>query len=345
LNPTSRDASHRKFAVHGLAVDLTNQSPLLEEPLTHALWPFQVDTLPDGIPCTAGSVRPYEAAEVMRHLSPSAVPVATPGQLLELYQEGERFWLVDDRWGLCEINVMKGTWRSWILPRPTLDAVRVAEMAVLWPMAQLLRPKGLFLIPAAAAARGDFGLLILSPLNLEGELRALIRAGYNLIGQRWTAVREDGGRIELLGMPGQVERDASPRLPGGAGGPQPQRWVDLTGEFPGTQRQHAFCDAVIVVEPGRRPTAHVNAVAAQRATDTIRRAWPITELHPFRKHGQLSHKLGQSCRSWQAQLSRRPEDLLVLLDSIRSPACTALIAAPSASFSAAPASGSLKLAM
>jgi len=344
LNP--RDPSHRKFAVHGLAVDLTNQVPILEEAIDHALGSFAEDLLPDGITCAGGAIRRYDGNEVMRHLSPSAVPVATPGQLLELYQEGERFWLVDDRWGLCEINVLKGTWRSWILPRPTLDPVRVTEMAVMWPIAQLLRPKGLYLIPAVAAVRGGFGLLILSPLNLEGELRALIRAGYNLIGQRWTAVREDGGRIELLGMPGQVEREAAPRLPGHGGhAGQPERWVDLTREHCGIQQQHAFCDAVLVVEPGRRPTAHVNAVAAQRATDTIRRAWPITELHPFRKHGQLSHKLGQSCRCWQAQLSRRADDLLVLLDSIRSPACTALVSAASAALAPAPASGALKLAM
>jgi len=242
-----------------------------------------------------------------------------------------------DRWGLCEINVLKSTWRSWILPHPTLDPVRVAEMAVLWPMAQLLRPKGLYLIPAASVSRGGFGLLVLSPFNIEGELRALIHAGYNVVGQRWTAVREDAGRIELLQMPGQIERESSPRVRDATLGPA-SRWVDLTSEHCGIVQPHAYCDAVLVVEPGRRPTAHVNEVADQRATDAIRRAWPITELHPFRKHGQLPMKLAQSCRTWQAQLSRRSDDLLVLLDSIRSPACTAMITLPSsASLSAPPA--------
>jgi hypothetical protein len=262
--------------------------------------------------------------------------VATPGQLLELYQEGERFWLVDDRWGLCEINVMKGTWRSWVLPHPTLDPVRVAEMAVLWPLAQLLRPKGLYLIPAASVARGGSGLLLLSPFNIEGELRSLIRAGYSLIGQRWTAIRPDGGRIDLLQMPGQIEREASPRLRDANMGPA-SRWVDLTSEYCGIMQAHAFCDSVLIVEPSRRPNAHVTEVSGQRATDTIRRGWPITELHPFRKHGQLPMRLGQACRSWQVQLSRRPDDLLVLIDSIRSPACTAMITLPSMGLSAAPA--------
>jgi hypothetical protein len=337
--------THRKYAVHGLAVELACDVPLIEEQAQLWLWPFAVDALPEGISCTGGIVRPYDAAEVMRHLSPGAVPVATPGQLLELYQEGERFWVVDDRWGLCEINILKGTWRSWVLPQPTLDPVRVAEMAVLWPMAQLLRAKGLYLLPAVSAARGGFGLLILSPFNLEGELRALIHAGYSLVGQRWTAVREDGGRIELLQMPGQIERESSPRLRDANLGPAP-RWVDLTSEYCGVVRAHAFCDAVLVVEPGRRPNAHVTEVSGQRATDAIRRSWPITELHPFRRQGQLAMKLGQACRCWESQFSRRPDDLLLLLDSIRAPVCTALVTLPkSAGLSAAPGVAAVRAAM
>jgi hypothetical protein len=340
-----RTATHRKFAVHGLAVELVCEVPFLDEFNVQWLYPFEADALPDGFTCTGGSIRPYEQAEVMRCLSPSAVPVATPGQMIELYQEGERFWLVDDRWGLCEINVMKGTWRSWILPRPTLDPVRVAEMAVLWPIAQLLRPRGLYLLPAAAVARGGFGMLILSPFNLEGELRALIGAGYDVIGQRWVAVREEAGRIELLQMPGQIEREASPRLRDASLGPA-SRWVDLTSEYCGIARPQAYCDAVMVVEPGRRPTAHVTEVAEQRATDAIRRSWPITELHPFRKYGQLPMKLSAGARCWQAQLSRRADDLLVLVESMRGPQCTAIITLPTGASIGSPGVGpTLRMAM
>jgi hypothetical protein len=337
-------ATRRKYAVHGLAVDLVSEVPLVQQEAEAWLWPFVADVLPEGISCTSGQVLAFDAADVMRHVSSTAVPMSTPGQLLELYQEGERFWLVDDRWGLCEINVMKGTWRSWILPHPTLDPVRVAEMAVLWPMAQLLRPKGLCLIPAASVARGGFAAMILSPFNLEGELRALIQAGYNVIGQRWTAVREDGGRIELLQMPGQIERETSPRLHDPTLGPA-SRWVDLASEYCGVVRPHAFCDAVLVVEPGRRPQAHVTEIAAQRATDAIRRAWPITELHPFRKHGQLPAKLSADCRCWQGQFSRRPEDLLVLLDSMRGPVCTTTVKLPTSAALSAPGTTGLRLAM
>jgi hypothetical protein len=304
-----------------LAVEIESELPLIDEGADVWLWPFETDVLPERVSCTSGSVRRYDGDEVMRHLSPTATWVSTPGQLLELYQEGERFWLVDDRWGLCEINVLKGAFRSWVLPRPTLDAARVAELAVLWPMAQLLRHKGLYLLPAVSAARGDFGMLMLCPFNLEGELRALIQAGYEVVGQRWTAVREEGGRIELLRMPGRIEREASPRLRGessaGAGAGAGPRWVDLTDEYPGVVRHSAFCDAVLVVEPGRRPGAHATELSGQRAGDQLRRAWPITELHPFRRQGQLAMKLAAMSGCWQAQLSRRPEDLLVLLDSLR----------------------------
>lgn len=337
-------ATRRKYAVHGLAVDLLSEVPLVQQEAEAWLWPFAADVLPEGISCTSGQVLEFDAADVMRHVSSGAVPMSTPGQLLELYQEGERFWLVDDRWGLCEINVMKGTWRSWILPHPTLDPVRVAEMAVLWPMAQLLRPKGLYLLPAVAVARGGFAVMILSPFNLEGELRALIQAGYNVIGQRWTAVREDGGRIELLQVPGQIERETSPRLHDPTLGPA-SRWVDLASEYCGVVRPHAFCDAVLVVEPGRRPNAHVTEVAAQRATDAIRRAWPITELHPFRKYGQLPAKLSAECRCWQGQFSRQPKDLLVLLDSMRAPACAATVKLPTSAALSAPGVAGLRLAM
>jgi hypothetical protein len=335
-----RVITHRKFAVHGLAVELVCEVPWLDEQAGQWLEPFEADVLPDGVSCTTGQVRRYEQGEVMRHLSPSAVPVATAGQqLLELYQEGERFWLVDDRWGLCEINVMRGSWRSWILPQPTLDPVRVAEAALLWPMAQLLRPKGLYLLPGVAVARGSFGLLLLAPFNLEGELRALIEAGYSVVGQRWVALREDGGRIELLAMPGQIEREASPRLRDASLGPA-SRWVDLTSEYSRVVRPHAFCDAVVVVDASRRPTAHVTEVAEQRATDVIRRSWPITELHPFRKYGQLPLKLSHACRCWSAQLSRRPADLLVLIESIRSPECKAMVTLPAgARLSAPPGAG------
>jgi len=318
-------------------VALASDHSAIEAGVRRVLWPFEAEPAGAAGGNISGVIRRYDQTEVLRCLSPQAIPVATPGMSVELYQEGERFWLVDDRWGLCELNVMRGTWRSWVLPRPTLDLFRVMEMAVIWPMAQLLRPRGLYLIPAASVARSGSGVLILSPMNLEAELRTLIRAGYNLVGQRWSALREsaDGG-IDLLAFPGQIEREASPRLREGAAEDSPSRWVDLTSEHCGVEQASAPCHAVAVIEPSRRPTAHVAEVTSQRAADLLRRAWPIAELHPFRKHGQLSLKLSQRARCGQVQLSRRPEDFLVMLETVRGPAPGSIVTMSAAGLSSPP---------
>jgi hypothetical protein len=51
-------------------------------------------------------------------------------------------------------------------------------------------------------------------------------------------------------------------------------------------------------------------------------------------------KLSHGSRCWSAQLSRRPEDLLVLLESIRAPECTAMVRLPaSARLSTPPQAG------
>ncbi|HSI36241.1 MAG TPA: hypothetical protein VK986_21840, partial [Tepidisphaeraceae bacterium] len=264
------------LSVHGLAVDVACDIPAVLDEVRRVLWGFEADVAAGGPGVTSGQIRPYAQAEVVRSLSATAVPLATPGarggHAFELYQEGERFWLVDDRWGLCEINVMRGTWRSWVLPRPTLDPFRVMELAVLWPMAQLLRPRGLFLLPAVSVARSGSGVLILSPLNLEAELRTLIRAGFGVIGQRWSAARETPtGGIELLAFPGQIEREATARLREDGAGPDVEsRWVDLTAEQDGVACASSPCGAVAVIEPSRRPSAHVSEVTSQRAADLLR---------------------------------------------------------------------------
>jgi hypothetical protein len=42
---------------------------------------------------------------------------------------------------MAEMNLLKGTWRSWILPSATLDPLALRRAAVVWPMAQLLRAR------------------------------------------------------------------------------------------------------------------------------------------------------------------------------------------------------------
>jgi hypothetical protein len=280
-----------RFAVHGPAVEVECFVPWLGPQVRRLLGPFAVADWPQGFVRVHGVVRPYEESDVMRHLSPAARPLPPTHDLLELYEDGERFWVVDERWGMGEINFLKGQWRSWLLPRPQSAPAECAEMAVLWPLAQLLRPRGLCLLPAASVERDGWAALLVCPFGVEPELAALQRDGYSVIGRRWTALREEDGRVALL------------HLPDGAGG--------------GRSRNHAFCDAVLVAEPGRRAHATLRELDASSAAAVLRRAWPIAELHPSRRHSALPAKLAHLCRCAGVQLSRDPGEFVRLLDALR----------------------------
>jgi hypothetical protein len=317
--PTDRPAL--KLAVHGAVVEIDNVLPSLRDQIARLLVPFAVQGWPDGFVPVHGTVRPYDEVDVLRHLSPAARALPRSVDLTDFYQDRERFWVVDERWGMAELNFLKGHWRSWVLPRPQFDPVRCAEMAVIWPLAQLLRPRGLYLLPAAAAVRDNFAVLILCPFGIEPELTALARSGYRLISQRWTALREEDGRIAMLHMPGAVRK--SPR-------PQPRRssgegtrheagplWVDLKTAWPHAWQNHAFCDAVLIADPGRRAHTTLKELDPTSAAALLRRAWPITELHPARRHSPIPAKLAQFCRCAELQLSRDPQELIPLLDSFQ----------------------------
>lgn len=321
----AHDPTRSKFALHGAAVEIACAVPSIAHQVGRLFDPFAVAGWPDRFVPTVGVVGPYQQAEVLRHLSPDARPMPDAPELMELYQDGDRFWLVDERWGLVEINMIRGQFRSWILPAPRVDAVRCTEMAVVWPLAQLLRGRGLFLLPAVSAVRDGWAVLILCPFTLEAELVALVRAGYKVIGQRWTAVREEDGRLALLHLPGAIERATGPRLrlrsaartcP--AGGGEDDAWIDLSGEYLGSWQNHAFCDAVLVAEGGRRAVASVRDLGdSAEALAALRRAWPLPELHPQRRQGQLPARIVQQTRVCEFQLSRHPRDLLALLDAVR----------------------------
>ena len=285
----SISAPHR-FRLHGVPIELQG-ADLLGFEVDRLLREFQTDSSSPS--CASlpilGTLRGYRQSEVLMHLSPLAVRVATPGHgigtVMELYQDAERFWLVDDRWGMAEINLMKGTWRSWMLENRTLDDERCAELAVLWPLAQLLRGRGLCLLPAVSVERDGRGVLILSPFDMEAELAVLVRKGYRIIGRRWSCLREEAEKIELLPMPG-------------ASNPTP-------------------CEMVVMIEPSRRPTAHARELSGPYRLDALRRSWPMIELHRARR--QFPLKLAASSRCCSIQLTRAPEDLLVLLDSFCDP--------------------------
>jgi len=304
-----------RLSVHGLAVEVQCEVPALNWPIHRALGEFATPDWPDGFVPVPGQVQPYDESVVMRHLSPAAVAVASADDLMEIYEHEERFWLVDDRWGICEINLLKGNWQSWIVPQPTISPDAVVESAILWPLAQLLRPRGVTLVPAASVSREGFGALIISPFTIEPELTALAAAGWRVIGQRWTALREEDERISLLRMPGRVERVAGPRFRGT--GEHAVDWVDLTEEYPEALSHHGFCDAVIVAEPGRRGSASSKAVKGAGVAALLKRAWPIFDLHVPSRQTYMPLRLAAQCAVVEAQLSRRASDFVNMLDRVR----------------------------
>jgi hypothetical protein len=324
-------ANLQRYSLHGAAIGITSMVKGLAPELGHLLGDFRVPNWPAGSLPISGMVWPYERSHVLKCMSPTAKRVengvGSRDDLLELYEDDERFWLVDDRWGISEINLIKGQWRSWVLPAPQVDTVRVAQMAVMWPLAQLLRARGLYLVPAASVAFGDRSFLMLSPFGLEPELMTLIRAGYRIIGQSWTAIREHEGRFSMMNLPGYVERALPPgmRLTTNGSVPSTPTWVDLMHEFCGAELGHGWCDAVLIIDAVRRGQTNVRPLDRGFAVQILKAAWPIFELHPNRRHGQLPARMGRSVPSFQISLSREPRDLLSLLATLPTPASHAVI--------------------
>jgi hypothetical protein len=291
--------------------------PTLNIGIDAALGEFTVEDWPDGFSPITGSIQPYDQNVVLRHLSPTATPLPDTDSTMEIYEEGERFWIIDDRWGLAEMNLLKGQWQSWILPQPAMPANQIVQQAVLWPLSQVMRAKGLHLVPAISIARDGWSMLICSPINIEPELSAMVRAGYRVIGQQWTALREEDDHIAMLHLPGELQRISAPQIKAGAAVESSHEWLDINSEVPGSVQNHAFCDAVAIISSGRRPLPAMRQINRSAALISLRQAWPITELHPQRRHSPIPGKLANQCRCYETQLSRRPEDFLKLLDQMR----------------------------
>jgi hypothetical protein len=321
LMRASRARRHWRLSAHGAAVEIDCAVPSLYGAVSRWVDFFVEDALPAGFTPATGTVEPYDAAEVVRHLPSDARRLRRRDDSgAEYYELGERFWVVDERWGMAEMNVLKGQWRSWVLPRPKLDPVRCAEAAVIAPMAQVLRARAVHLVPAASVVIDDWAALIVCPYGLGPELSALIKAGYRVVGQRWTALREEDGRVAMLHVPGFVDRpQPGRRLRSTLGQQEP--WVDLHAAANPRRRSfqnHAFADAVLIVEAGRRPRAHLRLVEDDDAAgQLVRQAWPIPALHPQRRLGALPTKLATECACADVRLSRDPRDLIALLRSLR----------------------------
>jgi hypothetical protein len=320
-------AESLRFSVHGLAVEVMSGVPALGAEIQRALGCFEVPEWPAGFVPVQGAVLPYDERDVLRHVSPRAVRFSALDDPLELYAEEERFWVVDERWGMAEINLLKGQWRSWVLPGALVDPAGAAERAVLWPMAQLLRAKGLYMLPAISAVRDGWGVLILSGLGLRAELSTMMRAGYRLVGERWTALREEDGRVAMLHMPAGTSREGS-ALDVGCSMLSVERSLEVSSGTSNVQRDrylmpepyvnHAFCDAVVLVSAVRRTRPRLVELPRAEATSVLRRAWPMPELHPQRRHSPMARLLARRCVVAEARLTQQRHDILWLLESLQS---------------------------
>ncbi|MEM8875235.1 MAG: hypothetical protein AAGD32_13385 [Planctomycetota bacterium] len=306
------------WCVHGMGVEVDCAVPgLREAALTFAEW--AEPALPPGMSIIRGEVLPYDADKVATHLSTNAKPVADAVGFAELWQDPAMpgiYWSIDERWGLGEINLPKRTWRSWVLDHAaenSADLPRLMEQGVLQPMAQLLRTRGLHLMPAASLAVGGWSLLLVCPFNIQPEIARLVDDGFDVIGQRWTALREEDGAVALLGTPAPVEMSRSPR---------PMRMHQPTdgppwSTLPANRVHHAFADAVIVIDAGRRGGCEISPVSAMDAANTIRNAWPLPPLDPHRHAPTLAAKLAECCNVFRVELSREPLEFVGLIDLIR----------------------------
>lgn len=309
-----------RFNIHGLIVEVACSLPGLRQVMGDVLEPLRVAELPAGFQPIEGIVESYDADVVARHISPQAERVSTFGDYAELWRDGERCWLLDDAWGLTEINLLRRSFRSWVLLQTQLNSIRTLDQAVLWPAAQVMQSRGLTMLPAASVAHRGRGVLLVSPFSLEPELAAILDAGHGLIGQRWTAVREEDGRPLLLSMPGRIERAPAPQLRSRAGAilsisPQQAEWVDLAAVAQ-TKCNYSWCDVIFVVEPGRRAVPRITPLTGASATAAIRRAWPMPDVGQANRQAQLATRLGQQCRVYQIELSRDPRAVLRLLDEL-----------------------------
>lgn len=307
--------SRWKLAIHGPVVDLRSTVWALNESIDVLLGQFAVPGWPERFRSINAVVHPFEDSEVLPRLPQNATPIGRTSDSMDVYEDDDRYWIVDDRWGMCEIDISNNTFHSWVVASPKIDALRVAELAVMWPLAQLLRSRGLHLIQAVSAVRDGFAWLMICPFPIEPELTSMISSGYKIIGQRWTALREEDGRVALLQMPGKTERLTMPRMR--VAGDELAAYVDVTSDHPGSRQHHAFCDAVFVVDHGRRPLALMRDVPGSDSAQLVRDAWPISELHAARRANPMPGIVAEHCPVYSLQLSRITKDMLALVNSAR----------------------------
>jgi hypothetical protein len=301
------------FSIHGPAVTLINSCRQLDEQIAFFLDPFALKRSSSEAVEIHGQIRPFDLAEVTRSFSAAADSRRSCDELVEIYSLAERHWIVDERWGVCEIDLLKHRWRSWLLPHPLLDPVPLAEAAVLQPMAQLLRLRAVDLVPAISIERSGWGALVIAPYPISAEISRIVRAGYRVIGQRWTALVRQNGRIALRRVPGVLESPASP----GNSLSRRSAWIDLTRDNPWASADLACCDAVLAIAPGRRSNSQGRVVPMGESQAFLRHAWPLRQLPLDRPRLHPAATLAGQCICLSLQLSRHEDEFLQLLEFAR----------------------------
>ncbi len=302
------------FALHGVELHVENACAVLREHLDFLLRPFASRPSARVGNAIGVEIAPFDLAQVTRCLSRLGPSRRHSDSLTEIYSAADAHVIVDDRWGVCEVDLLRHRCKSWLLPRPTLDAVQLADAALLHPLALLLRLRGIELIPALTIERAGWGALILNPYPIAAEIARLLRAGYRIIGQRWSILEPRGGRTILKHLPGCVE---SAQSRGRSIGRRPI-WTDLTADNPWASSDAAWCDAVLAISPGRRVRARGRVVPAIDAPAALRRTWPSPELPASRP--RLNHPaaaLARDCLCLSLELSRSEDDFLDLVEFAR----------------------------
>jgi hypothetical protein len=302
------------FSLYGAAFRLANSCSALDEQIKFFLHRFVLARRAAQANEIQGEISSFDLAEVTHSLAGAAGSERHSDNLVEIYSLNEKHWIVDDRWGVCEIDQLKRRWRSWVLPNPSLDPIQLTEAALLWPVAQLLRCRGVEIVPAISVERAGWGALIIAPYPIPAEISRLIRAGYRIIGQRWTALLYQNRRIVLRHIPGLVE-SAATWGPSIARGPI---WSDLTADNPWASADLAWCDAVVTIVPGRRSKTVGRIISVEDSQSALRRAWPIPDLpinRPRLQHPAAA--LARDCLCLNFQLSRRDDEFLELIELAR----------------------------
>jgi hypothetical protein len=302
-----------RLNLHGQAVDIRCSLPGLRQILLDLLRGLAVAELPEGFHPVDARLDEYDDRSVARMVSGNARRICAVGGIAELWGDGERFWMLDESWGICEINLLRRSWRACLLPRALNDPYRTLDHALFWPLSQLLVRNEILLVPGASVIHRGRGVLLLAPFDLEPELHVYARSGRAVISQRWSALRFDEGKPLLLTTPGRLERFTPPHR-GQLRSALGPTWYDLTGLF--GSKPYAWCDVIVVVDPARRSNPSVRTLRGGTGSDTLRTAWPVPEVMPGHASGRLLGALAHHATIVRAEFSRDASQLQSLLSRI-----------------------------